>query len=163
MTREEMEFLISQHLDGTLSHEDDAKVRQLLASSVEAREILAEYQKLDGVLKNQNSPAVKWDVLASTISAAVDGVSEANAVGEEDEFAVSEYLDQTLSGEEQASLESRMANEPGLRAVMQEYRSLDSALKNAMPLPAVKWDVLAERLSESIDAQSQQKRMFIGN
>src|SRR3954469_4239276 len=100
MTREEMEFLLSQHLDGTLSHEDEAKVRQLLASSVEAREILAEYQKLDSVLKNQNSPAVKWDMLASTISAAVDGVSEANAVSENDEFAVSEYLDRTLSTEE---------------------------------------------------------------
>ena len=163
MTREEMEFLLSQHLDGTLSHEDEAKARQLLASSPEAREILAEYQKLDSVLKNQNSPAVKWDMLASTISAAVDGVSEANAVSEDDEFAVSEYLDQTLSGEERASLETRMANEPGLRAVMEEYRSLDGALKGAMPLPAVKWDVLAERLSESIDAQSQRQRMFIGN
>src|SRR3954452_23858301 len=163
MTREEMEFLISQHLDGTLSHEDEAKVRQLLASSAEAGEILAEYQKLDNVLKTQNSPAVKWDMLASTISAAVDGVSEANAVSEADEFAVGEYLDQTLSSEEQASLETRMANEPGLRAVMEEYRSLDGALKGTMPLPAVKWDVLAERLSESIDAQSQRQRMFIGN
>src|SRR5882762_6437631 len=163
MTREEMEFLISQHLDGTLSREEEAKVRELLGSSEEAREILGEYQKLDDVLKSQGAPAVKWDVLAEKISSAVDCVGEAQAVSEEDEFAVSEYVDETLSGEERASLEERMANEPGLRAVMEEYRALDSVVKSAMPMPAVKWDVLAQRLSETIDAQGQRERMFIGN
>ena len=43
MTREEMEFLISQHLDGTLSHEEEAKVRELLDLSAEARGILDDY------------------------------------------------------------------------------------------------------------------------
>jgi len=164
MTREEMEFLISQHLDGTLSREEEAKVRELLASSDEAQGILAEYQKLDSVLKSAGqTPAVKWERLASTISAAVGCVGEAAAVSEEDEFAVTEYLDGTLSREHQAALKQRIDNEPGLRAVMEEYRSLDGIVKSAMPMPAVKWDVLAERLSESVDAQSQRSRMFIGN
>jgi hypothetical protein len=162
MTREEMEFLISQHLDRTLSREDEAKVRELLASSQEAREILGEYQKLDGVLKSQGAPAVKWDVLAEKISAVVDSVGEAQAVSEEDEQAISEYLDGTLSGVDRAALEFRIANEPGLAAVVEEYRALDSVVKSAMPMPAVKWDVLAERLSETIDAQGQRERMFIG-
>src|SRR5712671_1547160 len=164
MTREEMEFLLSQHLDGTLSREDEGKVRELLESSAEARAILGEYQNLDRVLKGaKDLPAVKWDVLAEKISGAVDAVGEAGSVSEEDEFAISEYLDETLSSEERASLENRIASEPGLRAVMAEYRSLDDVMKNAMPMPAVKWDVLAERLSESIDAQSQRQRMYIGN
>src|SRR5687767_4300490 len=148
MTREEMEFLISQYLDGTLSVEEEAKVRQLLESSEEARAVLAEYQKLDSVLKGQGGPAVKWEVLASTISSAVD----AQTLSEEDEFAVTEYLDGTLDGVERAALEVRMQSEPGLRAVMEEYRALDSAMKRSMPMPAVKWDVLAERLSEAVDA-----------
>jgi len=159
MTREEMEFLISQHLDGTLSREDEAKVRELLASSQEAREILAEYQKLDGVLKAGGAPAVKWDMLAEKISAAVDS----HSITEEDERLVSEYVDGSLVAEERNALEIRLAGNSGLRAAAAEYRSLDSALKSAMPLPAVKWDVLAERLSESIDAQAQRERMFIGN
>jgi len=159
-----MEFLISQHLDGTLSREDEAKVRELLNTSQEAQGILGDYQKLDAVLKGaKDLPAVKWDVLASTISSAVDAVGEAGAVSEEDEFAISEYLDGTLSNEERASLENRIASEPGLRAVMAEYRSLDGVVKNAMPMPAVKWDVLAERLSESVDAQAQRERFYIGN
>jgi anti-sigma factor RsiW len=163
MTREEIEFLISQHLDGTLSREEEAKVRELLASSEEAREILAEDQKLDGVLKSQSGPAVKWDVLAEKISQAVDAVGEAEAVSEVDEVAATEYLDGTLSTAEMASIETRIANEPGLAAVVEEYRALDGALKNAMPMPAVKWDLLAERLSEAVDEQSQRGRMFIGN
>jgi len=164
MTREEMEFLISQHLDGTLSREEEAKVRELLRSSEEAREVLGEYQKLDEVLKGAaGAPGMKWDVLAEKISAAVDSVGEAQAVNEDDEQAVSEYLDGTLSGVDRASLEIRIASEPGLRAVMEEYRALDSVVKSAMPMPAVKWDLLAERLSETIDAQGQRERMFIGN
>src|SRR2546421_3162861 len=164
MTREEMEFLISQHLDGTLSREDEGKVRELLERSAEAKAIVGEYQKLDAVLKSaKDLPAVKWDVLASTISAAVDAVGEAGAVSEEDEFAISEYLDETLSNEERVSLENRIGSEAGLRAMMEEYRALDGVVKNAMPMPAVKWDVLAERLSDSIDAQSQRQRMYIGN
>ena len=114
MRREEMEFLISQHLDGTLSREDEGKVRELLNTSQEAQGILGDYQKLDAVLKGaKDLPAVKWDVLASTISSAVDAVGEAGAVSEEDEFAISEYLDGTLSNEERASLENRIASEPG--------------------------------------------------
>jgi anti-sigma factor RsiW len=164
MTRDEIEFLISQHLDGTLSREDEAKVRELLNTSQEAQAILAEYQKLDGVLKSaKDLPAVKWDVLASTISSAVDAVGEAGSVSEEDEFAITEYLDGTLPAEHQAALEKRLDAEPALRAVMQEYRALDVVVKNAMPMPAVKWDVLAERLSESVDAESQRQRFYIGN
>jgi anti-sigma factor RsiW len=164
MTREEMEFLISQYLDGTLSREEEARVRQLLESSQEACSFQAEYQKLDGVLKRAGGAlAVKWEMLAEKISQAVDAVGEAGAVGEQDEFAISEYLDGTLGDEECASLKQRIADEPGLAAVVAEYRSLDGMIRASMPMPAVKWDVLAERLSESIDAQGQRSRMFIGN
>src|SRR5258706_15456669 len=105
MTREEMEFLISQHLDGTLSREDEAKVRELLETSAEAQAILGEYQNLDRVLKgSKDLPAVKWDVLAEKISGAVDAVGEAGSVSEEDEFSVREYLDGTLSGEGRGAL-----------------------------------------------------------
>src|SRR4030095_5653005 len=100
---------------------------------------------------------------ASSISSAVDAVGEAQAVSEEDEVAVTEYLDGALSGAERASLETRIANEPGLAAVVAEYQALDGVLKSAMPMPAVKGGVRAERLSESVDEQSQRSRMFIGN
>jgi anti-sigma-K factor RskA len=162
MDSEQMEFLISQYLDGTLSGEEEAGVRELLASNEEARRILGEYQKLDGVLKGaRGGPAVKWDVLAEKISEAVDCVGE--AVSEEDEFAINEYVDGTLSAEERATLSKRMEGEPALRAVMDDYRALDSVLRQSMPMPAVKWEVLAERLSETIDAESQRQRYYIGN
>jgi anti-sigma factor RsiW len=164
MTREEMEFLLSQHLDGTLSLEDEAKVRQLLENSAEAQEILGEYQKLEGVLKgSKDLPAVKWEMLAERISSAVDAVGEAKPISEDDEFAITEYLDGTLSSEDRAALEQRIAGEPALANLMEEYRALDGVVRSAMPMPAVKWDVLAERLSESIDAQSQRQGMYIGN
>jgi len=164
MTHEEMEFLLSQHLDGMLSREDEAKVRELLETSAEAQAIFGEYQKLDSVLKGaKDLPAVKWDVLASTISSAVDGMGEAGSVSEEDEFAISQYLDGALPAEHRLALEGRLDAEPALRAAMAGYRSLDGAIKSAMPMPAVKWDVLAERLAEAVDAQAQRERFYIGN
>jgi anti-sigma factor RsiW len=164
MTNDQIEFLISQYIDGTISGEDEAILRSVLAENADARALLAEYEKLDQLMKGTMPlPAMKWEKVSEVIGAAVDDQGSREVVSEEDEFAISEYLDGTLSSEDLGGLERRMEAEPALRGAMKEYLSLDRAMKQAMPMPAVKWDILAERLSESIDTQSQRSRMFIGN
>jgi anti-sigma factor RsiW len=71
MTRDELEFSISQYLDGTLPAADRDALETRLGSDAEARAIYAEYEALQGVLAAAPVPAVRWDRLAEEISAAV--------------------------------------------------------------------------------------------
>src|SRR3954469_25365697 len=72
MIREELEFSISQYLDGTLPSEQAAALEERFATDVEAREIFADYQQLNVALQqNLPLPPIDFDSLATKISAAV--------------------------------------------------------------------------------------------
>jgi negative regulator of sigma E activity len=72
MVSEELEFSISQYLDGTLSESESAALEERFATDAEARAILAEYQQLNSALQqNLPLPAVDFDALAMKISSAV--------------------------------------------------------------------------------------------
>ena len=66
------------------------------------------------------------------------------------EYAVSQYIDGTLPPLESAALEERFAVDAEARAVLEEYRALDRALKTSLPEPAVAWDRLAAHLSDAV-------------
>jgi anti-sigma factor RsiW len=71
MTRDELEFQISQYLDGTLGEADRSALEARLAVDADARALLDEYRRLDVVLKAAPVPAVNWDGLSAQISRAV--------------------------------------------------------------------------------------------
>ncbi len=72
MIREELEFQISQYLDGTLPARESAALEERLATDAEARAIFAEYQQLNQSLQaNLPLPRIDFDSLATKISAAV--------------------------------------------------------------------------------------------
>lgn len=75
-TRDELEYAISQYLDGTLLPLERDTLEERLAADAEARALLAEYQELNNSLKSLPLPNVAWDQLASHISKAV-GAEEA--------------------------------------------------------------------------------------
>ena len=81
---------------------------------------------------------------------------------EELEFAISQYVDGTLSAAERSALELRLADDAEARALLTEYRQLNQMLK-ASPLPDVKWDALAQAISGAVDqaelAQASRMRM----
>ena len=66
------------------------------------------------------------------------------------EFRISQYADGTLPAAEAAALEAELASNADAQAMLEEYRQLDAALKREMPLPAVKWDLLADRISDAV-------------
>jgi anti-sigma factor RsiW len=77
MTRDELEFQISQYLDDMLSPGERAALELILASDGEARAMLAEYRRLDEHLsRDLPLPNVKWEQLAEHLSAAVAEVDE---------------------------------------------------------------------------------------
>jgi negative regulator of sigma E activity len=72
MTREDLEFRISQYADGTLPEQDVAALDEVFATDAQARASLGEYRALDAVLKREMKlPEVKWEELAAAISVAV--------------------------------------------------------------------------------------------
>jgi anti-sigma factor RsiW len=75
MMSEELEFQINQYADGTLSTTDAAALEDRLARDEQARQLLAEYRKLQAHLAGaMPAPAVRWDRLARHLS---DAVAEA--------------------------------------------------------------------------------------
>jgi anti-sigma factor RsiW len=71
MTRDELEFQISQYLDGTLGGAEESALEARLAADADARALLDEYRRLDVVLKAAPVPAVDWDALSGQICGAV--------------------------------------------------------------------------------------------
>ncbi len=86
MAREELEFLISQYVDGTLVEGERVALETRLRGDDEARVLLAEHEALTARLKSVKAtapaPAVDWDRLAERISAAVAGQSALVAEGD---------------------------------------------------------------------------------
>ncbi|HWE92965.1 MAG TPA: hypothetical protein VG269_03260 [Tepidisphaeraceae bacterium] len=65
------------------------------------------------------------------------------------EFSISQYLDGTLAGDERGALERRLAEDSEARALLEEFRQLDAAMK-AAPLPDVRWELLASSISNAV-------------
>jgi anti-sigma factor RsiW len=82
MNQDEIEFQISQYLDGTLSMPERAAVEERLAVDADARRLLGEYRRLnEQLLHNLPLPTVKWDRLAEHLSAVVDEASAPAVAG----------------------------------------------------------------------------------
>src|SRR3954471_7876393 len=72
MTRDELEFSISQYLDGTLAAAERDALDERLATDAEARAVLAEYEALNAAFAAAPAvPEIDWDQFAGKISAAV--------------------------------------------------------------------------------------------
>jgi anti-sigma factor RsiW len=81
MISEDVEFQISQYVDGTLPAPERKLVDELLQSDRGAQKVLADYQRLNGYLRSLgNGPVVRWDQFADQISHAIDQANEPPAV-----------------------------------------------------------------------------------
>ena len=77
MQTDELEFLISQHFDGTLEAADGARLGGVVAADPAARVLLNEHAKLDAALRaSRSTPAIDESWLSAQIAATID---DANA------------------------------------------------------------------------------------
>ena len=142
MTQEELEFAISQYLDGSLSADETAALEARLKDDAAARQLLEEYRKLDAMVKSPvGLPEIAWDKLGNHFCEAV--AKEA----EQFEFAVSQYADGTLAAEEVAPLETRLNEDARARQLLDQHRGVSILLKAPAALPEIQWDRLAGHLS----------------
>ncbi len=76
------------------------------------------------------------------------------------EYSISQYLDGNLPPLQRAALEEQLATDAEARALLDEYRQLDAALKKAMPVPPIAWDRLADQLSKALAAEEAPIRHY---
>jgi anti-sigma factor RsiW len=69
------------------------------------------------------------------------------------EYAISQYLDGTLMPLERDAVEEHLASEADARAILEEYRKLNSALKMSLPEPVIAWDRLAAEISRGLQGE----------
>jgi hypothetical protein len=81
MISEELEFSISQYVDGTLPPAERESLEHILTENVEAKSLLDEYLRLNIVLRRSPLPAMNFDALAMSISSAVDDAEEERIAG----------------------------------------------------------------------------------
>lgn len=172
MTHDQLQFAISQYLDGTLPADQALALRQRLEVDAEARRVLEEYTALNVAMKASPLPEVRWDALAQRIGQAAHQQADARlgpeplngqGLSNEQEYTITRYVDGELSADEGRQVEQLLTASPAARKLAAEHRSLDTVLKHAWPLPDVRWDRLQAHLSEAIAEEAQASRFRIGN
>ncbi|HWE03461.1 MAG TPA: hypothetical protein VG326_13735 [Tepidisphaeraceae bacterium] len=79
MTDNQLEFSISQYLDGTLGDDQRSSLERRLNEDADAMAMLETYRRLDVLIKSDAGlPDIAWDSFARTISAAVDAADAAH-------------------------------------------------------------------------------------
>ena len=71
MTRDELEFSISQYLDGSLAAADAAALEERFAADADARALFAEYQSLDAALRAAPVPEVDLAAFHARVTTAL--------------------------------------------------------------------------------------------
>ena len=161
MTKDQLEFAISQYLDGTLPPEELSALERVLESDAEARRMLEAYRSLDVLAKGAlRLPALDWGRVSSSISQAVaaDAGAASQSLTDEDEYAITQYLEGELAPEEASAVEARLAGDAAARQAAREHRSLTGLLRRAMPVPAMDYDRLSREISEAIDEEATRAR-----
>ncbi len=73
MTDEQLQFAISQYVDGTLPPTEAAALEKRLKEDPAARKLLQEYRRINDLIDVAlPAPEVDWDQLSTKISAAID-------------------------------------------------------------------------------------------
>lgn len=75
------------------------------------------------------------------------------------EFSISQYLDGTLPSAERDALETRLGSDAEARALYAQYAALQDVLA-AAPLPAVRWDRLAEQISAAVAREPEPAQSY---
>ena len=159
MTSDLLEFSISQYLDGNLSSEETAALEAQLKIDPAAQALLEAYRQLDSLMKSPPAlPVIHWENLSVHLSRAVAEDCE------QFEFAVSQFADGTLSPDEAAEVEARLADDPAARTLLSQHQQLNDLLKSPAMLPAIQWEKLAAHLSDFVaDASEPQPIKLFSN
>ena len=75
-------------------------------------------------------------------------------ISEQIEFQISQYADGTLALADRPQIDALVKADPAAQAMLRQYEQLDAGLSQLKKMPALRWDRLAEHLSNAIDEDS---------
>jgi negative regulator of sigma E activity len=156
MSPEQLEFILTQYLDGTLPAEEAGALERALESDPRAQALRDEHERLTALLRSQALPEMDWDEVARDLSAVVTGNVDEQTRAEDQRLnailkaatPLPELQWDELSRRISAAVDDEMA---GASA---EDQAFDAMLRST-PKPAVKWDRLADHLSNVIAAEAE--------
>jgi negative regulator of sigma E activity len=155
MSPEQLEFILTQYLDGTLPAGEVVALEEALERDPKARALREEHEKLTALLRSQRLPEMDWEELSRDLSAVVTGtVDEESRVADERLNVVIQSaiplpalqwdeLAKRISGAVDAERDRVDAEDEKIEAMMR-----------ALPMPAVNWDRLAGQISKAVAAES---------
>jgi anti-sigma factor RsiW len=77
------------------------------------------------------------------------------------EFELSQYLDGDLTPDRRAEIERRLQSDPSARAMLDDFTKIDYAARAAAgPLPEIKWDDLAARISRTVAKEAHRPMLL---
>jgi negative regulator of sigma E activity len=159
MTLEQLEFSITQYLDGTLPPEEQGALEERLATDPQAQALLDEHQSLTALLRSQPIPELDWADVARDLSAVVTGTVSEQSRPEDQKLNTILKAATPLPEIRWDALSRRISE-----AVDAEVASTDSGdeqfddlLRAASPMPAVNWDRLASHLSSAVAAEASRE------
>ncbi|HEY7118894.1 MAG TPA: hypothetical protein VH475_20055 [Tepidisphaeraceae bacterium] len=166
MTLEQLEFAITQYLDGTLPPGEVAALERALAGDSQAQALRNEHERLTALLRSQPAPEIDWADVARDLSAVVTGsVDEASRAEDQKLNAILKNVAplpvirwEALSRHISAAVDAEVA------ATDAHDQQLDNLLRAASPMPAINWDRLGAHLSNAVtrEADEEERPAVIG-
>lgn len=76
---------------------------------------------------------------------------------EKREFLASQYADGTLDADRVEAVEAMLRDDATMRAALEDHRRVTAALRDRTPLPAIRWDQLADAVSQNIESAEEER------
>jgi hypothetical protein len=151
MSPEQLEFILTQYLDGTLPPEQIAALERTLETDQRAQALRDEHERLTALLRSHGLPELDWDDLARDFCAVVTGTVDEQSQADDQRLnsilASATPLPQLqwdeLSRRISAAVDAEIEHGDA------EDQQLVKLLRSA-PMPVVNWDRLAGHLSQTI-------------
>ena len=154
MSPEQLEFILTQYLDGTLSAEQVQAIEQALESDPRAMALRDEHERLTALLRSQGLPEMNWEELARDLSAVVTGTVDEESKAEDRKLNAMLKALPPLPDVRWEELAGRISTavDSELERADAEDQKLDTLLRG-MPAPEVNWDQFAGQISKAIAAE----------
>jgi hypothetical protein len=151
MSPEQLEFILTQYLDGTLAADQVNALERALESDPRAMELRDEHERLTALLRSQGLPEMDWDELARDLSAVVTGTVDEESKAEDRRLNAMFKAVPPLPEVRWDALSARISSaiDSELERGDAEDQTLDTLLRST-PMPAVNWDRLAGQISQAI-------------
>src|SRR3954451_15703857 len=155
MSPEQLEFILTQYLDGTLPPEQLDALERTLETDPRAHALRDEHERLTALLRSQQLPEMDWDDLARDFCAVVTGSIDEQTRAEDQQLNAILAAATPLPELQWDELSRRIsaAVDVEIETGDAEDAQLVELLRTA-PMPAVNWDRLAGHLSQTIAAET---------